>query len=87
MDFNSSVLEEMSCLEYGDINKSSLTDINQVKIDTELPPAERFMNYLQQIKNPYCFRCGTTTIRVSFAENGSDLGTLLKNHFISLKRG
>lgn len=87
MNYSSSVLEEMSCLEYGNINKATLTDINQVKIDTELPPAERFLNYLQQIKNPYCFRCGSTTVRVSFAADGSDLGTLLKNHFISLKRG
>lgn len=87
MNVNSSMLEEMSCLEYGDINKASLTDINQVKIDTELPPAERFLNYIQQIKNPYCFRCGATTVKVSFATDGSDLGTLLKNHFISLKRG
>lgn len=87
MTFTSKQLDDMSRLEYDEVDKMSLADINEIRIDPALPPAERLLNYLQQIRNPYCFRCGATTVRVSFAANGADLETILKNYFISLKRG
>lgn len=86
MEYSLSKLEEMSRMEYGEQNKADLVDIQTVRIDPDLPPAERLLNYLEQIKNPYCFRCGDTAVRISFAADGDKLQNILKRHFISLKR-
>lgn len=86
MEYSLNKLEEMSRVEYGDTDKAELVDIETVRIDPDLPPVERLLNYLEQIKNPYCFRCGETAVRISFAADGDNLQNLLKRHFISLKR-
>lgn len=86
MEYSLNKLEEMSRVEYGDTDKAELVDIETVRIDPDLPPVDRLLNYLEQIKNPYCFRCGETAVRISFAADGDNLQNLLKRHFISLKR-
>ncbi len=46
----------------------SLRDIREVHVQPELEKRERVLNYLGQIQNPYCFRCGKYVVKVSFAE-------------------
>lgn len=52
---------------------NQFVDINDVIIDHSLPKGERIAQYLRQIKNPYHFKCGKFTVKVSFAENGVTL--------------
>lgn len=80
------VLEAMSQMNIEDVDPESLVDIQEVKIDTSLPAPARMLNYLEQIKNPYCFKCGKTPVKIKFSENGGDLAEKLKSYFISLKR-
>ena len=87
MEYGLGKLEEMSRMEYGAANKDELVDIETVHIDPDLPPAERLLTYLEQIKNPYCFRCGDTAVRISFAADGDNLQNILKRHFASVKGG
>ena len=44
-----------------------LVDIRDVKIDRSLPSEERIKSFIEQIKNPYQFKVGSTVVRVSFA--------------------
>ena len=37
-----------------------LVDIRDVKIDRTLPSDERIRSFIEQIKNPYCFKVGDT---------------------------
>ena len=39
-------------------NTESLVDINDISVDKNLPKSERIKEYIRQIKNPYCFKCG-----------------------------
>ena len=87
MEYGLGKLEEMRRMEYGAANKDELVDIETVHIDPDLPPTERLLNYLEQIKNPYCFRCGDTAVRISFAADGDNLQNILKRHFASVKGG
>ena len=57
-----------------------------VVVDTSLPPEQRMMDYLEKIKNPYCFRCGDAVVSIHFADKGNSLDSLLKNYFLGLKR-
>ena len=55
-----------------------LADIRDVTVDPNLPNEERIAEFLRQIKNPYCFRCGKFTVRAQFAQNGLTLEDCLK---------
>lgn len=55
-----------------------LVDIREVSVDPSLPKEERIKEYLQQIKNPYCFKCGDFTVHVRFAKDGPSLEECLK---------
>ena len=47
-----------------------LVDIRDVKLDSSLGQAERIQSFLQQIKNPYCFRVGDVVVNVAYTEGG-----------------
>lgn len=79
-------LDEMSRLELESIDRTELVNICDIQIDRTLAPEERMMRYLEQIKNPYCFLCGDTAVRVRFDPEGDELKSKLKNFFISLKK-
>ncbi len=53
-----------------DHEKDDLVDIHTVSVSKDLPKEERIAEFVRQIKNPYCFRCGDFTIRASFASDG-----------------
>lgn len=59
-----------------------LADIRDVSVDQSLPKEERLAEFLRQIKNPYCFRCGKFTVRAQFANNGVTLEDCLKQILI-----
>lgn len=46
----------------------SLVDIRDVSVDKNLTREERVAEFVRQIKNPYCFRCGRFTVNVSKQE-------------------
>ena len=50
-----------------------LVDIRDVKLDSSLGQAERIQSFLQQIKNPYCFRVGDVAVNVAYTEGGPTL--------------
>ena len=50
-------LKEMAAVDVRTVDKSTLVDIESVKIDRSLPERERVLDYLRQIKNPFiCLR-------------------------------
>ena len=54
-------------MEQSDKNLSELVDIRDVVIDKSLPLEERVRSYVEQIKDPYCFKVGDVVVRVSYA--------------------
>ena len=46
-------MQEMAEIDIRTVDTSSLVDIEQVQIQTELPQEERIADYIRQIKNPY----------------------------------
>lgn len=64
------LLEELQRLKQVDIrtvDKDTLVDIGTVKIDTSLPMLERLIDFIKQVKNPYCYKIRDTAIKVSFS--------------------
>ena len=55
-----------------------LVDIREVSVSKELSREERISEFIRQIKDPYCFKCGRFTVRASFAAGGATLEDCIK---------
>lgn len=78
-------LDELNLIEIEKADKTTLVDIQSVKVDPTQPPAQRMENYLAQIKNPYLFLCDDTVVKIRFKQNESDLKNKLKNYYVNVK--
>jgi len=61
------------------VSAEELVDINNVKVNKELSKAERIAEFIKQIKNPYCFKCGDFTIKTKFSDNGLSMEDCLQS--------
>ena len=59
-------MQEMAEIDIRMVDTSSLVDIEQVQIQTELPQEERIADYIRQIKNPYCYISHGVVVKISF---------------------
>ena len=60
-------------MEQSEKSLSELVDIRDVVIDKSLPLEERVRSYVEQIKDPYCFKVGDVVVRVSYAGKDKSL--------------
>lgn len=51
-------------------NTDGLIDINDISVDKDLPKLERIKEYIRQIKNPYCFKCGNFVVKARYQNAG-----------------
>lgn len=78
-------LAEMQEIEITDINQTTLVNIENIEIDDSLSADEKLESYMEQIKNPYCFVCGDTPVRIRFVAPEKSLSQSLGDYFMSLK--
>ena len=60
-------------MEQSEKNLSELVDIRDVVIDKSLTLEDRVRSYVEQIKDPYCFKVGDVVVRVSYADKDKSL--------------
>lgn len=68
------LLEELRRLKQQDIREvdsDALVDIAEVKIRTDLSQIERIIDYIKQVRNPYCYKIGGTVVKVRFMNEKS----------------
>lgn len=51
------------------VKLSELVDINDVVINPALDKDKRVQSFVQQIKNPLCYKCGNYVVKISFSDN------------------
>lgn len=78
-------LEELKNVEITKVDRQALVDITDIRIDSALSTAEKIHSYLEQVKNPYCFLCGDTPVRIRFVSKSKPLAQALGDYFSSLK--
>ena len=66
-------------MPYGVAGTQALADIRDVSVDRSLSRKERIAEFIRQIGNPYCFKCGEFTVRAHFAEDGATLEDCLRS--------
>ena len=75
----------MSPMDIQDIDANSLVDICGISPDNTLAGGERLINYLEQIKNPCCFRCGAVRIQIEFNPSAKPLKDKITDYFVGLR--
>ena len=65
-------------MEQSEKNLSELVDIRDVVIDKSLTLEDRVRSYVEQIKDPYCFKVGDVVVRVSYADKDK---SVVRQHF------
>ena len=61
-------LEAMQNVDIRTVEPTILADIKNTKIDPDKPLPERMIDFIKQVRNPYCFRCGKMIIKLSYAD-------------------
>lgn len=73
-------VDEMKNVDIRSVDRGELVDIRDVSIDQTLPKEERVRSFVQQIKNPYCFRCGDVIVKTSFANTETTLEDCVEHY-------
>ena len=76
--------EQLRNTDVRTVDPGTLVDIRDVSVNTALPKEERLLDYLEQIKNPYCFKHGKTVVKVGFADTDATLEDRLEKYLLSL---
>ena len=74
-------VEEMKAVDIRTVDPETLVDIRDVVIDQDLPKEERIQSFVQQIRNPYCFRVGEVVVKTTFADTGVTLDERMEHYF------
>ena len=59
-------LMKLSETDIRTVDPNELVDIENVRIREDLPIPERVRDYVQQIKNPYCYLSHGTVVKIRF---------------------
>ena len=71
-------LKKLAAMELRDVNREELVDINDVEIKKDLSQRERMVDFVSQIKNPYCYLDRGMVVKSSFAGENRLEDTLKK---------
>lgn len=78
------MIQEMKQIDIRTVDKSLLVDRNTLNIDKNLPRKERLIQYVKQIKNPYCYLDGDVIVKVSFSDNNVSIEDCLQAYIRSM---
>ncbi len=64
-----------------DTSIDELVDIKDIKINTDLDPEERLRRFIEEIKNPYQFKCDGIMVESVFSDCNTTLTDRLMEYF------
>lgn len=65
-------LKRMQSLHIMDLKREELTDIRDIRIDTEKCVESRVRSFLEQTNNPFAVRVGDYILQIGFMEGTTD---------------
>lgn len=76
-------VETMRNVDIRTVDPDALRDIREVEINADLPKGERMLDFIRQIKNPYCYRHGKYVVKVSFIDTDATLEDRMRSYIRS----
>ena len=62
-----------------DINVSEIDNMDNIKIDENLEPEERVIDFFKKVSNPYFFNIDGYVVKFSYQENGVEAEECIHN--------
>lgn len=82
---NQAKLEELKKVDVCTVDISALEDIEHVEIDSSLSIRERWMDFAEKIRNPFCFICNGMIVKISYSEAKESLENKLMQLCMSME--
>ena len=67
-------------MDIREVQRETLADILEIKIDESLSDEEKREEFIRQIKNPYLYRQGDYVVKLSFSDTDATLTDRLKEY-------
>ena len=77
-------IDAMRDIDVRTVDTGSLVDLREVVVNTSMPREARLLDYVEQIRNPCCFKLGKTVVKVSFSDTEATLEDCLERYLLSL---
>ena len=77
-------VEAMKSIDPRTVDRSTLMQRSSVRLDPLAPREERLRDFIQQIKNPYCYLDGKTVVKISFTNTATTIEDCLENYLRGL---
>ena len=77
-------LEAMRSVDIRTVDPATLMDIQDTTIDTNKPLQERMVDFIRQIRNPYCYRYGKMTVKISYSNTAATMEERMEGYLRSL---
>lgn len=77
-------IKQMKDVDIRTVDPKTLVDRRSVRVDPSLSRQERLKQYIDQIKNPYCYLDGDVVVKVSFKDEDVTLEQCLEAYIRSL---
>lgn len=77
-------VEAMKSIDPRTVDRSTLMQRSSVRLDPSAPREERLRDFIQQIKNPYCYLDGKTVVKITFANTATTIEDCLENYLRGL---
>ncbi len=82
---NQEELEELKKVDVRTVDVSALEDIGKIEIDRSLPARERWADFVEKVKNPFCFICNGMVVKISYSEAKESLENKLVQLCMSME--
>lgn len=73
-------IEKMKAVDIRTVDKSSLNDIKDIRINSKLPVEKRIADFVQQAANPYCQIINGVAVKYTFSNEEVGLTEILKGY-------
>lgn len=77
-------VEAMKSVNPKTVDRSNLVQRSSVRLDPAAPREERLRDFIQQIKNPYCYLDGKTVVKISFSKTDITMEDCLEHYLRGL---
>lgn len=83
---NETEIEKMKSIDVRTVDINTLEDIDTIKVNKTLPIQERWKDFADKIKNPFCFICNGMVVKISYSETKESLEKKLIELCLSMEK-
>ena len=77
-------VDMMKSVDPKTVDRNALIQRSSVQLDPAASREERLRDFIQQIKNPYCYLDGKTVVKITFANTATTIEDCLENYLRGL---